>query len=291
MGQDGWLFLSGDSNDVLGQHTGRVRPGPRWRRAWLRLFADRMQAMERLGADWTLLLAPDKEAVYADKLPPGVEPAERRTVHDFIDLAEESNAPLIYPLSELQSARAQGFVYYQTDTHWTALGAHVAYRRVCERLAERGVYVPVVGSGEIEWTQTRGPGDLGIKLEPSVAGEGVEARVRDSRSRLVADNRVRGTGRVCVYESDLRDAPRAVILGSSFAPSTLQFFRESFSRLVFQHTASHDNRLLRAERPDVVITVRGERGLLLVASDRGAHRRLAKMAARKPASEKPLSWD
>ena len=288
IGRDGWLFLTGDSNDVLGQHTGALSFGAEWRRDWARRLAARMEVMGKLGTDWTYLMAPDKESVYTDKLPADIELAERRPVHDFLDIAQACGAPVIYPLAELEAAKDAGPVYFQTDTHWTALGCHVAYRVICDRLALRGIELPILADDQIEWAETWGPGDLGSKLEPDVFGRGLSARVRAPRSKLVSDNRVRGTGRMCIYESDRADAPTAVILGTSFAPMTLCFFKESFRRLVFVHTSSHDERLLRRERPDVVITIRAERGLRFVTSDRATHRRLAKMAARKPATEGPL---
>jgi hypothetical protein len=288
VGSDGWLFLTGDSNDVLGQHTGAVRPGRAWRQGWSRLLTRRTDVVRRLGAEWVYLVAPDKESVYAEELPQDIELVDRRPVHDFLEVAGERDAAVLYPLAELQAAKSSGLVYFQTDTHWTALGCHVAYRLICDELARRGAELPVLAEDEIEWAETTGHGDLGSKLEPKVTGRGLGARVLTPRARLVSDNRVWGTGRVCTYESDRAGAPNGVIFGTCFASAALCFFKESFRRLVFVHTTSHDERLLSRERPDIVITLTSERGLRLVPEDRGAHRHLAKMAARKQATEGPL---
>ena len=288
VGRDGFLFLAGDSNDVLGQHTGALRFGPEWQRRWSRLLARRMELTRALGAEWVYLVAPDKDSVYAEKLPPEIHPADRRPVHDFLDVARDRGAPVIYPLAELQAAKGSGLVYFETDTHWTGLGCHIAYRMICDELAQRGVELPVLADDEIEWAPTSGQGDLGSKLDPKVLGRGISVEARSPRSRLVSDNRVRGTGRVCAFESDRADAPDGVIFGTCFASPTLCLFKESFRRLVYVHTTAHDEELLRRERPDVVVTLTAERGLLLVPEDRGAHRHLAKMADRKPSIAGPL---
>jgi hypothetical protein len=291
VGRDGFLFLTGDSNDVLGQHTGTTRPAGGWRRDWSRQLEERIRLMDDLGAAWVQVVAPDKEAVYAEKLPPEIRPAERRPVHDFLEIARACRAPVVYPLAELDAAKPAGLVYFETDTHWTALGCRIAYEVACGHLARSGVAMPILAEDEFEWATVSAEGDLGSKLTPKVIGRGVSARPRARRARVVSDNRVRGTGRVCVFESDRADAPDGVIFGTSFASTALPFFKESFRRLVFVHTTAVDQVLLRREHPDVVITMTAERGLRLVPDDRRAHRRLGKIAARKPATAGPLVTD
>jgi alginate O-acetyltransferase complex protein AlgJ len=288
VGRDSFLFLTGDSNDVLGQHTGAVRLAAGWRQDWTRRLEQRMELMREVGAAWVYLVAPDKESVYSEKLPREVRLADRRPVHDFLEIAHGVGAPVIYPLADLQGEKESGLVYFETDTHWTALGCRIAYEQVCAHLARAGVDIPVLAADEFEWAAESGAGDLGSKLVPPVSGRGVSARPRAPRARLAADNQVRGTGRVCVYESDRADAPDGVIFGTCFANMALWFFKESFRRLVFVHTTAIDEELLRRERPDVVITMTAERGLRLIPDDRRAHRQLAKMAARKPATAAPL---
>ena len=77
VGADGWLFLRNDKNNVLGQHLGQVRLGARRRRAWSRLLERRMALMRELGTTWLCVIAPDKEAVYPELLPPGMTPRAR----------------------------------------------------------------------------------------------------------------------------------------------------------------------------------------------------------------------
>jgi acetyltransferase AlgX (SGNH hydrolase-like protein) len=282
-GRDGFLFLTGDANDVIGQHTGRVRMGARRRRGWRDVLARRVELMAELGLPWRCLVAPDKETVYADKLPPEVVPAERTPVHDFMDAAREAGAPVVFPADELREARERGLVYGQSDTHWTQLGAYVAYRRLCDEVRDAGVELPVVDESRIEWVEALDVGDLGEKGKPQQVGGTVGARLDEHRSVLVEDNLIANHGRRIVFEA-AADAPSCVAFGESFANQMLLFLKESFGRLIFVHTSMVDADLLAAERPDVVLSIPLERFLLRVPRDEGAGRELERIVARKRAA-------
>ena len=63
------MFLQRDTNDVIGQHTGRRRLEPGELGAWENVLRDRLALTDRLKATWLCQVAPDKEAVYPEKLP------------------------------------------------------------------------------------------------------------------------------------------------------------------------------------------------------------------------------
>ena len=169
VGADGWLFLRNDKNNVLGQHLGQVRLGARRRRAWSRLIERRMRLMRELGVTWLCMIAPDKEAVYPELLPPGMTPAPSRPVYEILAEAERLEAPVFYPLDRLLDAKRHGQPYYQTDTHWNQFGAYSAYLLITDELGERGVEVPAVGADNVRWIAETALGDLGRKLRPHAA--------------------------------------------------------------------------------------------------------------------------
>jgi hypothetical protein len=283
--RDGWLFLRNDTNDVVGQHTGRVRIGARDRRRWATVMSDRVALTQRLEATLVTLVAPDKLAVYPEHLPPEVVPASRRPIHDLIDVAETVGAPLVYPVEELRERARQGRpVYDQADTHWNHLGAYVAYLALCSELARHGVPLAVVGEDRVTWTPSTQAGDLGEKLSPSVHGSTILAELDRQEGKLVSDNGVRAHGRVVVFEGGAPDAPRCVLFGESYAYHMLLFLKETFSRVVYVHTSMLDEVRLEEERPEVVLSVPVERFLVRVPEDRGADRKLADTERRKLAA-------
>ncbi len=284
-GRDGWMFLRGDTNNALGQHTGRVVPDRGWERQWKRLWRRRARLMRDLGAAHVQLAVPDKETIYSDIyaeiLPEGMELVPRRPIHRLLELAPRAGIDFIYPLEELRAVRKTWPVYAKTDSHWTAPSAYVAYRRICETLGRRGVRLPVVSEDEFDYEEFEFTGDLGAKFDPPRGGTGIRARVRDRRARLVADNRIRVTGRQLVFESERSEAPRIVVFGTSSVVGAVPFLSESASRLVWLHTAAVVEELLLEERPDVVIVVSAERVLLRPPVDRRAGEMLAEVVAQK----------
>jgi hypothetical protein len=281
-GKDGWLFLRDDTNDVLGQHTGLVQMGPERLASWERVLAGRVATMQELGLPWVVQVAPDKEGVYPDLLPPEIVPAPRRPVHDFLDVAARVGAPVHYPLEQLRAkARGGRPVYYVTDTHWNQLGAYVAYREICNELASRGVAVPTLAEEDVEWVTVETEGDLGEKLKPPETGPTILARLRNHTSTLVADNGIANHGRVMVFEAPGSDAPTCVAFGESFGNHLLLFLKESFSRLVYVHTSTLDRVRLQEERPDAVVSMPLERFLIDVPDDTDAHAKLEATARRK----------
>lgn len=282
-GRDGWLFLAGDRNNVLGQHTGRARLGRRRQAAWKRLLRVRAADMEARGVTWLTLVAPDKEAVYADFLPPEVVPAERRPIHELLEIADSVGSPMRYPLGAMRAARSQDHrpLYFQTDTHWNQLGAFIAYCTICDDLVQRGFTVSRVTSDEVRWTEATFTGDLGEKLDPTVSGMTVRADLRKHTSRLVSDNQVANHGRRVIFESPGARGPTCVLFGESFAMQLLMFLKESFRRLVFVHTNMLDRTVIDREAADVVLSIPVERFLMEVPDDAGAAAKLAGTAQRK----------
>jgi hypothetical protein len=284
VGRDGWLFLQEDRNDALGQHTGQVKFSLQDKRSLATLLRERRAVVESYGCIWITAVVPDKEAVYAEFLPPEVTPVPRRPVHDYLEIAGAEGAAAIYLLDDLQAAKAQGDLYMRTDTHWNHRGAFVAYGAVCREIAARGLDLEVVDPESISWIEQPVQGDLGSKLYPEVAeGKDVLPRLAGPvRAALVYDNRVRNHGMVLIHEQPERDdLPTCLVFGESFAPPLVNFLKESFGRLVFVHTSMLVADLIERLRPDVVLSVPTERFLISVPDDAEALVRLAETAGAK----------
>jgi hypothetical protein len=285
VGREGWLFLENDSNRYMEQFTGRVGPARGWEWRWRRLFRARRERMEKRGLPWLFSVSPVKEPIYPEMLPDGYVGIERRPVHRLLDIAAEAGVTALYPEEALRAAKPRGPVFYQADTHWSPLGAFVAYREICAQFERWGFELDLVEDADIDWQPHMGDGDLGRKLDPPVEGLSLFGNVREPHGDLRSDNGLLGTGGMQVYESDRRGAPRLLCFGTSYAGNTMEYFKESFSRAVWAHTNSLVDELIAKERPDVVLTLCNERGLIFVPSDRDAMRRFEATAREKLAAE------
>jgi hypothetical protein len=282
VGKEGWLFLRQDTNDVIGQHTGRVKLDREQRDRWRSVLASRVKVARELGATWLCLVAPDKEAVYAEYLPDDIVPAPTRTIHQFLALADEVDAPVIYALEGLTSAKDQGPLFVKTDTHWNQRGAFVAYRLICRVLGEKGLPAEPVDEAAVKWSTEVVQGDLGAKLYPdAVSSEVIRASLDRRHGALRFDNKVLNHGRVIILEQESEDLPTCVVFGESFAKNLLIFLQASFRRVVFVHTSMFIREIVERERPDVVLSIPVERFLLRVPDDEHALERLEATAAKK----------
>jgi alginate O-acetyltransferase complex protein AlgJ len=289
VGREGWLFLRGDTNDVLGQHTGRVKLGRKERRSWGRIFAKRASIAKEQGVVWLCVVIPDKEALYSEYLPSEVKPVARRPVHQVLQQAEGSEAPVIYALPSLRASKADGELYLRTDTHWSHRGAYATYQTICDELVARGAVIDVLSEESLTWSERVHAGDLGSKVFPGPAEATTTwAHLKTPRAKLVLDNQIPNHGRVLIYERPDFDGASCVVFGESFVENMLVFLKETFSRLVVVHTSMFVSEIVEQERPNVVLSLPLERFLIRVPDDRDAFRRLSETARAKGGA---LPWE
>jgi alginate O-acetyltransferase complex protein AlgJ len=287
VGRDGWLYLRRDSNDVLAQHTGKLRFDAEQLTQWGEVLEGRLRESERLGAVFACAVAPDKESIYPEFLPSRIVRVERRPVHEFLDVAEGVGLPVAYPLDRLSEAKRDGEVYSKVDTHWNYRGAYIAYRVLCESVRDQGFDLELLEENEVEWVEHETEGDLGSKVWPEpIVGTTIAPALKRPRGHAVFDNEVFNHGRVACFEQN-EAGPKAVIFGESFTPFLLPFLKETFQRLVFVHTSTFVREILEWERPDVVLSLPTERFLIRVSDDADAFAELQATAERKGGS---LPW-
>ncbi|HET7506799.1 MAG TPA: DHHW family protein [Solirubrobacterales bacterium] len=281
VGRDGWLFLQGDSNDAIGQHTGRVRYSEADKEELRALFERRVSVAREAGATWLTAVVPDKEILYSEQLPASIVPLSRRPVHDYLEIAQEAGAEAVYLYEALAAAKDEGELYLRTDTHWNHRGAYVAYLAICRELGRLGIPLSVVEEDWIEWWERPALGDLGEKLAASPGSADVRATLTRSWARRTYDSEIRNHGRVMIHEKDEEKTPVCLVFGESFAETLLYFLKESFGRVVFAHTSMFIEEVVAAERPDVVLSLPIERFLIKVPDDEDALATLTATAAGK----------
>jgi hypothetical protein len=281
-GQDGWLYLRRDSNDVLGQQTGKVKLDAENLDRWRQVLEDRMAIAERTDTVWSCLVAADKESVYPEYLPETIKLSERRPVHDFLEVAQGVGAPVRYALDGLAERKHEAELYPRTDTHWNFRGAYFAYRMICRDLIERGVPIEEVEESSIEWSERMIKGDLGSKVGPEpLTSPTTVAKLSGQRGHKTFDNEIVNHGRVMRFEGGSSNDLTCVMFGESFAHHLLGFFKETFKSLVFVHTSMLVEEVLQQEHADVVVSIPLERFLMRIPDDQNGLAQLEAVSVRK----------
>jgi alginate O-acetyltransferase complex protein AlgJ len=288
VGRDGWLFLSreGSGRDILEEFrsSAHLPEAPladiaralEWRREWL----------AARGIRYLVVLAPNKNTVYPEKLPKNLVPADPGHHLRELDtyLRRHTTVELLDMTPVLLERKKTEQVFYATDSHWNANGAFAAYQALMTVLKrEFPAIVPLDRRRfEVEsykWVSGDLPFMMGLsKFFPE--------------KRIIYRNKDWYKARGKSYDgpmepwfttmpqasfSDNAALPRVVVLHDSFWWEMIPFVGESFSEALyawclpastkaFRH---FDEALITRFHPDIVIEEFTER-FITPSLDEGA---------------------
>ena len=270
-GKHGRLFLDYDTNQIMAQHTGRLRFSPADLEAWRTQLEARIEWLAARGAHYVFVVAPDVAAVFPEDLPEHVRPVADRPLVQLMQHLEDTGSPaeILYPRDVLAGG-SRHVTYPKTETHWSEWGAFLVYRAIFARLL--GV-VPMreISEREVVVHENTLEGDLGSTLDPPASSAHAFVDVRGvPQARFVADNRVENRGRRIEYSCRMAPDVCCLLLGDSYAARFVHVLAESFRRVVFAYVPTLDRALVEEVQPDVVIHEMAERFLISVPDDAGA---------------------
>ena len=179
---------------------------------------------------------------------------------------------MIYPVDALRAHKGEHLVCLREDTHWTDFGAFLAYRALLDSLDSLGDAVQMrrITADDLVFTERTLTGDLGGKLDPPRTELVSSVLVAHYASYPVYDNCVEGIGSVIATRCEVAPPATCLLVGDSYSYALLKYLPETFGRLVLWHQPTLPDTLLNATRPEVVISVVAERGLIRVPSDERA---------------------
>ncbi|MCF8516916.1 MAG: hypothetical protein K9G72_21530 [Rhodobacteraceae bacterium] len=261
VGRSGRLFLHHDMNSVMAQHSGELLLSDQETQIWTSTLAARTQKCSALGLRYEMIFAPDTHAVYREDISLLDTAKGPRPIQQVLSAYREAN--LHYPLAEMRKARSFGEVCQETDSHWSAFGAFVAYRSVMQRM---GMKLPVPAEGEYQLQDKELVGDLGGKFDPPRAGRTTEV-VIPQHSRKVWNNGVTNRGHMSLWIGKKRQLPKALLLTDSYGWKFQVFLAQSFSDLFVVHSPIFEPEAIERFKPDVVISLLAERFAYKVPKD------------------------
>ncbi|WP_306116602.1 MULTISPECIES: hypothetical protein [unclassified Roseovarius] len=140
-GDDGWIFNT--LNAALALHRGLLPFSAGEADAWLDGLELIEARAEASGAVFIAAVAPNKHSIYPEYLSNYPRQVAGETRLDEVQRrARDRDLPLIDLRPALRAAKSDTKVYYQTDSHWTDLGAYTGFVDLRRALVERGIDVP-----------------------------------------------------------------------------------------------------------------------------------------------------
>lgn len=163
LGKDNWLFYKTE----LDGH-------PLWDYMGINHFTDDELAaiaanlvsmrdgFNALGVDFYVTALPNKEIIYEEYMPDTVarvdEVSRAEQLADYI--WDNTDLVYVYPKQALLDAKAEGQIYYQTDTHWNQKGAFVGMQQLMHEAY--GVEAKNLDSVSFDITSNDLAGDLAV---------------------------------------------------------------------------------------------------------------------------------
>ena len=290
LGRDGWLFYGGEG--ALDAFRSTTPMSPEELSTWVGILEQWQRSLASLGIGFIVAVAPEKQSIYPDMMPPAIRPWSAETRYDQLAaaLARRGTVTFLDLRGPMREVRAREPAYFKWDTHWTAVGAHRASLEVLRALKRLDPTIPTHRLAEYARVPHPVPGDLvrllglrylietgSIELVPGFQ----HCLRRVSPPAVVVGPNLPDDKRPFAVECPGGPRLRVLMLHDSFGLRLVPFLGESVARLacVRWAIARASGPLLISEKPDVLILEMAERHLSM-ASPPGAPRSVIEAAKR-----------
>lgn len=254
-GLDDYLFLSDDTNEVLKQTTGEypLTEGLA-HRIWT-CHAVRRFICERQSALYRHVVIPNKETVYAAKLPASVayESVGPTPVNSWFGRLPCAREISFWQPGALAAESDGASTYPRTDTHWNMPGALRYLRAALAYFNDTAKLAALDGLDLIALDPTPQAGDLGVHagLPPELVPT-VWPRHPSARMRFESPAPRFGYVRHYTNTRPVGGHRRALILHDSFVGWMLPFLAEIYAEIILLLCPDLDPRFIQQLRPDIV---------------------------------------
>ncbi len=278
-GEQDWLFM--DKRDSLKDHIGQIQLSKESLARWQQQLLEKQQWLNRQGIEYLFAPIPNKMTLYSSYLPPRIQRHSSITALDQLlaYLSEEAKYSAYIELEPVlfayQGTYPEQRLYFKSDTHWTSLGAFIAYQQIMQQLRKQlPTLEPELSMGEMRRETSVKKGDLAIII-------GQEDQLAESNSTLLpvkpcasdsytgismnqaGESAKQAEESAAVFNGCTKNKLTAVIVHDSFGEAIRRFFSESFRRVIFisDYERAEMASLLSSEQPDVYLDLRVERNL------------------------------
>jgi alginate O-acetyltransferase complex protein AlgJ len=269
IGQDGWLFFT-----PTYVYLDTINAAP-FTETELHTIGDNLSLINNhfklLNARFYFLVAPNSQSIYPEKLPSSIKKVRVDSKLDQLTVFLNTNypeIPFINPTTELVNAKKDGQLYYKHDTHWTQLGAFIAYQSLINRISQDFPKLSPLSLNNFNISQTPSKNqDLAVLLGASnflnedipVFSPKVPFRARDLLT-VCEDTYIK-----CAEVEKVTDDPMLPTLISyrdSYLTAVIPFLSEHFKQsLYFWQGIPYETEVIEKRRPNVIIYELTEREL------------------------------
>ena len=265
-GKDGWLFYKSETDgNPIADFEGTNGYTENEMKQIAQAAVNTQSELENRGINFSILVAPNKENVYAENMPDGYIHAEKSSTDILIEYLSNAGVNVVSPKEELLDNHMTSQVYYSYDTHWNQLGAYIG---VCDVLTSWNINMPKLAERDILIDNLDGnyhycgEDDLtrmaGLR---SVFSDEIEYEVDGTVPMDWTDFAVeQGDGEISHFVNGNANIDGKIfVIGDSFRSSMIPGLREQFSDVYVVHRLYYSADMIEEVNPDYIIAEYVER--------------------------------
>ncbi|MGZ7460239.1 alginate O-acetyltransferase AlgX-related protein [Pseudomonas sp. Ma2-10] len=269
VGQNGWLFY--DDGNHLGVISGKLKLDSTSVQTWVSGFRQRVNYLDSKNIKFYMMLPPVKEDIYQENRPLWM-PKNRITteIDDIISSTHDAGfTQLIDPRSQIIEQKNRQKLYDEYDTHWTGLGAYIAYNVLMSRVSQDFPDLkplPLSHFVPTELSPEHIPRDLSLMLGIAdfVAHDRISFATyphHDPSKTIFLSDRQDWTAPQILH-TDSKSGKTLLLLRDSFSTELLPLLKEHFTTVIMSHVQDGFFRtdLIEQYRPDIVMLILIETG-------------------------------
>ena len=214
--------------------------------------------LAKQGIEFIVFIAPNKERIYAENMPDKYgEPAEMYATLQLVEyLRQNTDVAVVYPYEELMEAkhRLKFPIYYETDTHWNAIGGYIGAAALMKEL---GITMPDISELMVVESETVG-GDLAsmLNMNEQLKQHSYVISGYDMHHAVNIQSDFDTVYRYLAFDADPR---KIYFCRDSFATSMADYIGSQFSESYFKHTNIFSTTDLFMQKPDIFVLEAAER--------------------------------
>ena len=249
LGKNGWLFYQGEGGISINDYQAKTLYTEKQLKKILKNVTELQKWCDDNGMEFVLMLMPNKEHIYREYMPEGIEEVhEEKNIDLVVDyIRENSDIKVVYPKEELLKAKEKYDVYYKYDTHWNDLGAYEGYKALMAALN-----ITPLSFENIE-TKEYDSGDLAnMAMLSGLTKAYTESFITydDDVETLYEDNKGNNTYRKLKYANG---QGKIFFMGDSFSDAMRPMISRTFEYSDFVHRDTKIYDEVLKEKPDIFV--------------------------------------
>lgn len=269
LGEDGWLFYNpgGVHYNPMADYCGQSTISQEEMEQAAQKLVQARDQLAAAGKEFVVMITPNKECIYSDKIPAEYPKAAEETRCDRLAayLREHTDLSVVYPKKQLLEAikdYPEYSFYYKTDTHWNYLGAYVGAKAL---LSELGIEMPELSEISIEKIDYTGDlaGMMGLTKYLNYDWDYVVSGYssgKDVQLEFIGEN-FSDPMKYLGYSAKDADQRKLCVLRDSYTTAMTPYLTSMFSESVLLHRDIYTPELLAEIDADVVVLQVVERQL------------------------------